>query len=80
MCIGVKNYCGSALVRDKPTERYIPAWRSRTGCAPTESAHVPASTRPTPRWGEGEAMCIGVKNYCGSALVRDKPAERYIPA
>jgi len=71
---------GAHPVRDKPTERYIPAWRSRTGCAPTESAHVPASTRPTPRRGEGDVMCIGVQNYCGSALVRDKPTERDIPA
>ena len=38
MCIEVKGRSpvGAHPVRDKPTERYILAWRSRTGCAPTD--------------------------------------------
>jgi hypothetical protein len=29
-------FVGAHPVRDKPTERYTPAWLSRTGCAPTD--------------------------------------------
>jgi len=37
-------FVGAHPVRDKPTERYTPAWLSRTGCAPTDK---PGARRDT---------------------------------
>ena len=40
-------FVGAHLVRDKPTERYAPAWLSRTGCAPTDKqARQPDGAMP----------------------------------
>jgi len=62
--------CRSALVRDKPTERYTPAPRSRTRCAPTRETQACG-------WRTVVAARLFVgAHLCATNLRRDTPQRR----
>jgi hypothetical protein len=66
-CWAKRLPCRSALVRDQPTERYIPAPRSRT------SALLQGVRR-------GCRIKAADRSFVGAHPVRDKPTERYTQA
>ncbi|GAB2810077.1 hypothetical protein GCM10027021_38540 [Dyella kyungheensis] len=54
-------------MRDKPTERYIPAWRSCTSALPQKKTHTFPRAPPLSQAGRGRSGCIALTGYCGSA-------------
>ena len=75
-----RSTVGAHPVRDHPTERYIPAWRSRTGCAPTDKREGQRWGRRrkvrSPRLRRKRTSRAASSNY-GLLLISGNPDSRY---
>jgi hypothetical protein len=72
----VGSSVGAHPVRDKPTERYTPAWLSRTGCAPTDRrARQGAAAKVDARQKSGTRYSVPWRTPIAPQTQQDPPPE-----